>query len=133
GPGAAGYFAIDGSAGGGRAGRAARDRIAYCAAGELRVHLEHLRALWGPQCHTARGRLRTSTEGLGTTMKRLAFLTALAAAAFVPQPGRVLVLEDFETPGAEARWEGGVQAVAEHASHGAKAGRVRLDPRNPQF
>ena len=65
-------------------------------------------------------------------MKRLALFTAMAAAAFAPQPGRVLVLEDFETPGAAARWEG-VEVAAEHASHGTKAARVRIDPRNPQF
>ena len=50
-----------------------------------------------------------------------------------PGPGRVLVLDDFETPGAIARWEGPIDVVPDHASHGSRSGRVRLDDGNAQL
>jgi beta-galactosidase len=46
---------------------------------------------------------------------------------------RVLVLEDFEDPGAAARWEGPADISAEHATHGRTAARVRLDRVHPQL
>ena len=65
-------------------------------------------------------------------MKLLALFAAAAAAAFAPPSGRVLVLDDFEAPAAAARWEGPVEVVSEHASHGTHAARLRLDARNSQ-
>src|SRR5689334_22820910 len=43
-----------------------------------------------------------------------------------PEP-RVLVLEDFENPGAAARWEGPIEIQASHPSHGSHSARLRLD------
>lgn len=47
--------------------------------------------------------------------------------------GRVLVLEDFETPRAAARWQGPLEIRSGRASHGANAARVRLDGRRTQI
>ena len=50
-----------------------------------------------------------------------------------PPAGSVLVLDDFETPGAAARWEGPVEVSTEHASHGRQSLKVRLDRGSAQF
>lgn len=44
-----------------------------------------------------------------------------------PPAGKVLVLEDFETAGTAARWQGGVEVAQDQASHGRSSGRIRLD------
>ena len=66
-------------------------------------------------------------------MKRIVCMAALAAAAVAAEPGRVLVLEDFEAAGAAARWEGPVEVSAEHASHGRLGAKVRLERGKAQF
>ena len=47
--------------------------------------------------------------------------------------GRVLVLEDFESPQAAARWQGPLEIRSGHASHGANAARVRLQGHRAQI
>ncbi|MBI4875226.1 MAG: beta-galactosidase [Acidobacteria bacterium] len=61
----------------------------------------------------------------------IAILALLLAAPAVGP--RVLVLEDFEDPGAAARWEGQAEISGERAAHGQSAARVRLDRDHPQF
>ena len=40
---------------------------------------------------------------------------------------RVLLLEDFESSRGAARWEGPIDVQTNHASHGSRSGRIRLD------
>ena len=47
--------------------------------------------------------------------------------------GRVLVLEDFESPQAAARWQGPLEIRSGHASHGANAARVGLEGHRAQI
>ena len=47
--------------------------------------------------------------------------------------GRVLVLEDFETPQAKGRWQGPLEILSGRASHGGSAARVRVDGRRTQI
>jgi hypothetical protein len=72
-------------------------------------------------------------RGRRTTLLLLPFVAAVGwqAATQVPS-SRVLVLEDFETPEAAARWEGPLEIAADHASHGRQAARLRLDREHPQ-
>ena len=44
-----------------------------------------------------------------------------------PPSGKVLVLEDFETPAAAARWDGPIDIQTGYASHGLHSARIRLD------
>jgi len=48
-------------------------------------------------------------------------------AASQPSSGRVLVLEDFESPAAAARWDGPIDIQTGHASHGLHSARIRPD------
>ena len=70
-------------------------------------------------------------------MKRWWVLPAAAAgvwlAASHAQSGRVLVLEDFESGGAGAHWQGPLDIAADHASHGSHAGRLRLGEAGTQL
>src|SRR5205823_3718388 len=72
---------------------------------------------------------RSSINGVAT----LSLVLAGWLAASRPGPARVLVLDDFESPASTARWEGLIDVVPDHASHGSHSGSVRLDDGNAQL
>jgi len=66
----------------------------------------------------------------------LAPILVLTAWRASPQPptGKVLVLEDFEEPGAAAHWEGApIDISTDHVAHGLRSASVRLDRDHAQI
>src|SRR6267378_2563168 len=54
-------------------------------------------------------------------------------AASTAQVGRVLILDDFESPDSAQKWEGGVQLSKERSSHGTHSAQVRFEPGHAQI
>lgn len=59
-----------------------------------------------------------------TRIHAAALLLAAASSAAWGQPGRILVLDDFEPPAAGMRWSPALQTAAGPASHGAGSARL---------
>ena len=67
-------------------------------------------------------------------LSAFAAMAIVAGWAAVAQPARqVLVLEDFETAGAAARWDGRIEMQSERVSHGKHAARLRLDAQHAEL
>lgn len=58
---------------------------------------------------------------------------ASAACGLTAAPGRVLVLDDFESPASTGSWKGEFQLVNEHAAHGRASARVTFAGRSAEF
>ena len=75
------------------------------------------------------------TQAHGRLLLFFAPVFLLPGSHFAPaQPsGRVLVLEDFETPDAAARWDGVTGITTDRATHGQHSARVRIDRNHNQI